>query len=85
MKYNLALLPKLKIEIEFIYIPKYSPKVNIVEYLIHLIRQKKLHHAPHTRNLDQIVASLKEFLNNKKPFEQDTVCNIFDHIRKSIL
>jgi transposase len=48
MKYNLALLaPNISIEIR--YLPPYSPKLNVVEFVIHRIRQAKLHHAPHTR------------------------------------
>lgn len=66
MKYNLALMPTLAIQLEFRYIPSYSPKLNIVEFLIHHIRQKKLHHAPHQRNLDDIVIELTEYLNKKK-------------------
>jgi transposase len=34
MRYNLALLPKLNIEIQICYLPPYSPKINLVEYLI---------------------------------------------------
>lgn len=82
MKYNLALLDKLQIEICIRYIPKYSPKLNVVEFLIHLIRQKKLHHATHKRVLKDIIIELKEFLNLKKTFSEDTIYNIFDHIFK---
>ncbi|MBW4650255.1 MAG: transposase [Kastovskya adunca ATA6-11-RM4] len=28
-----------EIEVEFIYLPAYSPKLNLVEYVIHLIRR----------------------------------------------
>jgi transposase len=81
MKYNLALLPKLPIEISFEYIPAYSPKLNIVEFLIHLIRQKKLHHATHKRDLKQIVGELTQYLQHQKPFSQDAILNILEHIR----
>ncbi len=84
MKYNIALLPKLDIIIEFQYIPAYSPKINIIEFLIHLIRLKKLHHAPHKRILKDIVVELNEFLNLKSPFESDTIYNILDHIFKNM-
>lgn len=84
MKYNLALLPKLEIEIEFRYIPPYSPKLNIVEFLIHRVRQKKLHHAPHKRNLDEIVVELTEYLHKKKPFDVQEIYNTLEHIRNSI-
>lgn len=83
MKYNLALLPKIDIEVVFVYIPAYSPKINIVEFLIHLVRQKKLHHAPHKRDLMLIIQELNEFLKLKCPFDFDTICNIFDHIFKN--
>lgn len=84
MKYNLALLPKLQIEIEFRYIPAYSPKLNIVEFLIHRIRQKKLHHAPHKRNLKEIVVELTEYLHQKTPFPIQEIYNTLQHIAKSL-
>lgn len=80
MKYNLALLPSLNIQLDFQYLPAYSPKMNVVEYLIHLIRQKKLHHAPHKRNLKAITQELNEFLHLKAPFKPEIIYNIFDHV-----
>ena len=35
-----------KIYINFIYTPTYSPNFNLVEYIIHLLRLKLLHHLP---------------------------------------
>jgi hypothetical protein len=35
-----------QITIEFIYLPPYSPNFNLVEYLIHLLRLRLLHHLP---------------------------------------
>ena len=34
------------ITVEFLYLPSYSPKLNLVEYIIHLARLKFLHHLP---------------------------------------
>lgn len=82
MKYNMALLDKLDINIEFHYIPPYSPKLNIVEFLIHKVRQKKLHHATHKRNLDEIIIELTQYLHKKKTFQIQEIYNIIDHIRK---
>jgi DDE superfamily endonuclease len=84
MQYNLALLSNREIEIEIKYIPSYSPNLNIVEFLIHLIRQKKLHHAPHERNLDQIVVELTDYLQLQFPFEKATIYNILNHIMKNM-
>lgn len=84
MKYNLALLEKLDIVIEFRYIPSYSPKLNIVEFLIHRVRQKKLHHAPHKRNLDEISTDLTTFLNQQTPFPPQEIYNTLEHIINSL-
>jgi hypothetical protein len=35
-----------QITVEFVYIPPYSPNFNLVEYLIHLLRFRLLHHLP---------------------------------------
>lgn len=84
MKYYFALLEKVDIQVEFRYIPAYSPKLNIVEFLIHNIRQKKLHHAPHNRNLDEIIIELTQYLHQKHTFTTEQINNILDHIRKSV-
>jgi transposase len=79
MKYNLALLTHIPIEIR--YLPPYSPKLNVVEFLIHLTRLKKLHHAPHTRDLTAIKQELEHWIQ-KQPFDTEKLHNIIDHILK---
>ncbi len=39
------LTANLTIKVKFHLMAPYSPKLNLVEYAIHLIRQKVLHHA----------------------------------------
>jgi len=80
MRYALALLPPSLLDIQIKHLPPYSPKLNIVEYLIHLIRQKKLHHAPHTQDMATVKQRLSNYLCYKKPFEQEIICNIMCHI-----
>ncbi len=45
------LTEKLYVKTRFHFIASYSPKLNLVEYAIHLIRQKVLHHADCKKNL----------------------------------
>lgn len=80
MKYNLALLaPNISIEIR--YLPPYSPKLNVVEFVIHRIRQAKLHHAPHNRDLQAIKNDLEQWIQ-QQPFDKASIQNTCDYIIK---
>jgi transposase len=50
------------ITVEYLYVPSYSPKLNLVEYVIHLLRLKFLHHLPVDTTLSQIEQQLEQFL-----------------------
>ena len=50
------------IAVEFLYTPSYSPKLNLVEYVIHLLRLRFLHHLPVGTTLNQIAQQLDMFL-----------------------
>ena len=47
-------LNQTDIKVRFLFLPPYSPWLNPVEFLIHLIRQKELHHQCPDRNLEEI-------------------------------
>jgi transposase len=49
------------ITIEYLYVPPYSPKLNLVEYVIHLLRLRFLHHLPLGTTLTQIDNQLEQF------------------------
>jgi transposase len=51
-----------EIKLEFIYLPPYSPKLNLVEYVIHLLRLRFLHHLPLGTTLECIEQKLEDFL-----------------------
>jgi transposase len=51
------------ITVEYLYLPSYSPKLNLVEYVIHLLRLKFLHHLPMETTLLQIEQKLVQFLS----------------------
>ncbi len=52
------------IQVEFLYLPSYSPKLNLVEYVIHLLRLRFLHHLPIGTTLAQIEQQLNQFFDS---------------------
>ena len=43
-----------KIIVDFIHTPTYSPNFNLVEYIIHLLRLRLLHHQNADINIQQV-------------------------------
>ncbi|NJL39480.1 MAG: IS630 family transposase [Leptolyngbyaceae cyanobacterium SM1_4_3] len=54
------------IQVEYLYLPSYSPKLNLVEYVIHLLRLRFLHHLPIGTTLAQIEQQLNQFLASQQ-------------------
>lgn len=54
------------IQVEFLYLPSYSPKLNLVEYVIHLLRLRFLHHLPTGTTLAQIEQQLNQFFDSNQ-------------------
>lgn len=52
------------ITVDYLYLPPYSPKLNLVEYVIHLLRLRFLHHLPMETTLLQIEQRLVQFLDS---------------------
>ena len=55
-----------ELKLEFIDLPSYSPKLNLVEYVIHLLRLRFLHHLPIGTSLDCIEQKLENFLRSQQ-------------------
>ena len=53
-----------EITVEFLYVPPSSPKLNLVEYVIHLLRLRFLHHLPLGTTLLEIEQQLEPFLQS---------------------
>jgi len=80
MKTEIALLlQNPTIILEFHYFPPYSPKLNLVEYAIHAIRQKCLHHADSKKSLPVFLQNIQNFCQNPI-FSMDTIHKTIDHI-----
>lgn len=73
---------KAAIEMEFHHFPAYSPKLNVVEYAIHLVRLKVLHHADAKKNLEQFVGEIEDTCKELLSAEQ--VINILEHIEELV-
>jgi transposase len=54
------------ITVEYLYLPPYSPQLNLVEYVIHLVRLRFLHHLPMETTLEQIEQKLFQFLDSNQ-------------------
>ena len=50
-----------QIVVDFIHTPIYSPKFNLVEYIIHLLRLKLLYHLSLDVNIQQVKGYFRKF------------------------
>jgi len=80
--YNFMELLDLEIKVEFIDTPRYSPKFNLSEYIIHLIRLNILHHQPADMKIDEIEKRLKRKLKEKQLQTREQIQNTVRHIFK---
>lgn len=69
-----------KIEVEFIYTPPYSPNFNLVEYVIHLLRLKFLHHLPLGVTIELITEKLETYFKSNHLQTPEQINNILEHI-----
>ncbi len=68
------------IEIEFMYTPPYSPNYNLVEYLIHQLRLKLLHHQPVGTTIEMIRAQIAQYFQVNHLQTPEQIQNIIAHI-----
>lgn len=80
-----ALSADLPIQVEFIHFAPYSPWLNPVEYLIHWIRQRWLHHAPCSQVLEVVKERLVGALPQQVVFSFDKLVGVLIHIEQIVL
>jgi transposase len=68
------------VKIEFHLMPEYSPKLNPVEYAIHLLRLRCLHHADSTTSLQQAVERIVEVCKQGTILSKQQIKNLLRHI-----
>jgi transposase len=69
-----------QIKFIFTYLPAYSPKLNLVEYAIHLLRQACLHHRPYGMRLADIELKLEQHLTKGAILTPQQVINILQYM-----
>ncbi len=69
-----------KIVVDFIHTPTYSPNFNLVEYIIHLLRLKLLHHLSLDVNIQQVKDKLEKFFQFNQLQTPEQIQNIIRHI-----
>jgi DDE superfamily endonuclease len=74
-----------QITVEFVYTPPYSPNFNLVEYLIHLLRLRLLHHLPSGTSIEQVEMRLKTFFETQQLQTPIQISNTIQHIYNLIL
>jgi hypothetical protein len=74
-----------QITVEFVYTPPDSPNFNLVEYLIHLLRLRLLHHLPSGTSIEQVEMRLKTFFETQQLQTPIQISNTIQHIYNLIL
>lgn len=74
----------LTIETTFHFIATYSPKLNLVEYGIHKIRQQVLHHADCKLDLVALETRIRT-LCTEGVFTAEQIMNLLTHIRSLVI
>ncbi len=69
-----------KILVDFIHTPTYSPNFNLVEYIIHLLRLKLLHHLPLGVNIQQVQEKIENYFKFNQLQTPEQIQNIIQHI-----
>lgn len=69
-----------KIQVKFIHTPAYSPNFNLVEYIIHLLRLRFLHHLPLNMTIEQIEQNLDDYFSSHQLQTSQQIKNTIRHI-----
>jgi len=74
-----------QITVEFMYTPPYSPDFNLVEYLIHLLRLRILHHLPSGTSIEEVERRLLTFFETQQLQTPIQISKTIQHIYNLIL
>lgn len=74
-----------QITVEFMYTPPYSPDFNLVEYLIHLLRLRILHHLPSGTSIKEVERRLLTFFETQQLQTPIQISKTIQHIYNLIL
>ncbi len=74
----------IKTQLIFTFLPAYSPKLNLVEYAIHLLRLRCLHHRPYNMKMPQIEERIRTELLKQNLLNPQQIINILQHIEDQV-
>ncbi len=74
----------LDIRVEFHFMAAYSPKLNVVEYVIHWIRQEVLHHADSKKSLPEFQSIIENLCKKGEILNKEQIVNILCHIESLV-
>jgi hypothetical protein len=74
-----------QITVELIHTPPYSPDFNLVEYIIHLLRLRMLHHLPVGMTIEQVKVRILTFFETQQLQSPLQIANTIQHIYNLIL
>jgi len=66
--------------LNFWHTPRYSPKLNPAEYVIHEIRRNSLYHVPSTVSLNEKAERIRTHLTQGSPMTDRQMQNLIDFI-----
>lgn len=72
-------------KISFHFIAPYSPKLNLVEYIIHKIRQNICHHADAKKDIDVFKSEIQQLCQSAKLTNKENIINTLQHIQDMVL
>jgi len=73
-----------QIEVEFVHIPPYSPKMNAAEFFIQIIRKRFLKNMTFNQNMGQVLDRLLPNVNDNKLLTSQQMKNILTKIKRII-
>lgn len=68
------------VSVTFLPTPRYSPRFNPAEYVIHAVRQRSLYHLPCRFTLQDKVQRVQQHLAQGPPFTPRQMAHIWRHI-----
>lgn len=71
------------VSVAFLPTPRYSPRFNPAEYVIHALRQRSLYHLPCRFTLQDKAQRIRQHLAQGPPFTSRQMANIWRHIGQS--
>jgi len=68
--------------VRFMDTPRYSPEMNLAEYIIHQLRLRLFHHLPYRPKIDELCQNIRNSLKKKQLQTKEQIQATINHILK---